>query len=256
MVVTGPPASARGESVDAAPASVRPSSRFLAPCADPPRLPGCDGHPARSDRRVPSCIAPVGRAFRCPRADRPRSRDGPRSAAWPGRHRPRRCPVLEATGVGDDGNARGGGIGVLGYGGGRFLREPDSSPLAAAPSLIRLQPRRAQTLLCCALLDALSASQIGSLPPIRHHGAPDSGGPSTHLAVWLGPDSGPSLRGRLPDDEADLTAIVRGCQPDRPHPGTMKCPTRRGDLIFGRSGRPIFFGSDREPVGLRGASMA
>ena len=30
-------------------------------------------------------------------------------------------------------------LGVLGNGGGRLIREPDCSPLAAAPSLIRLQ---------------------------------------------------------------------------------------------------------------------
>ena len=70
-------------------------------------------------------------------------------------------------------------------------------------------------------------------------------------AVRLGPGSGPSIWGRLPVDDRDLTAIPRGCQPDRPGRARARAPTRWRGLILGRFDASNFLGIARDPARRR-----
>jgi hypothetical protein len=67
-------------------------------------------------------------------------------------------------------------------------------------------------------------------------------------AMRLGLGSGPSTPGRLPDDARDLTAIPRGCQPDRSRAARPPRRTRWRDLSLGRflRARILFIGIVRE----------
>ena len=243
----GDPASAgavRAGSDDAAPASVRLSCRFLPPCPGPPRLrrtscplESVPPAPWSSRRVAPSAVSPRPRADRPPCAGGPGGHVGRRCRPC-GRVRigsARSCPgpsaVLDATGVRDDGIAGGGVLGVLENGGGRFIREPDCSPLAAAPSLIRLQ-------------FAVNAFRRHRLIHFRRavvaeHPMPPGVGRISVMRLL--PGWGPSIWGRLPDDDGDLTAIPRGCQPDWPGAARATRRTRWRGLSLGRFSRPKIF---------------
>src|SRR5262249_57408805 len=71
----------------ALPASVRPSCRFLAPCAGPPRLLGCDGRRARPNLPRPAIASPRQVSPSSTRANHLPC------AGPPGRCDGRRCPA-------------------------------------------------------------------------------------------------------------------------------------------------------------------
>ena len=90
-------------------------------------------------RVMPSAVSPLPARDRPPCADAAREAGRGRCPFGSARSCPGSSAVLDATGVRDDGIAGGEVLGVLENSGGRPVLGPDCSPLAAAPSLIRLK---------------------------------------------------------------------------------------------------------------------